>query len=970
MTRLPSSAATIPLQSESDTAYNFFRNRNLNNCRDRNIIDEIEGTTISPPDASGASAGTGGDGIDRSTDTGGPNIDPTGELTPDEEEQTGLDLFGAENNTLNLDSILQQFNFGSSLGISQEQFMSLGKSVLIINSGDFGTSTSILNQNFSLDEPLVLDRIKYFYNSFYSLEPDNNIILYKSKSDARYLFLNRTTQEIVSSDTGQNGLNFPVIKDTIYLLQGDGLKTPEDTVDLPAGISKEQYKAGILTINNQILRSIIEGKKYEGIINYQQKERFSFKQIVPTSNGQPFQFNDDTFRINLPFENTDILKNINLVGASIVDIKDDYNFYIKEYEKIAINSNVNSNERSFPNLYILMDFIEKNNNNSVVLNSLLTNGQHVPLGNPLYILNGIDRTLDVARTSRILLGQKNPVGQYFDDFGRTYDSLKQQNSDLFNTFENKNKNIIFLTDAISRLSIMNEKKNMFPMSVEIKFPTDKSSSITKMFYNSQLMDNLIVLISSLYNTNSLLDKEVVYSEKIMQQNIQQTTNINSQPVNSTFASGTKNIKEYLLNDIIQILMDRPIPQNNSDYLLIGDTNGHFERTSDLLGIINNLRRIMFQGQLMTFLKTNCRNYKEILLGKTAYNETVLYRITKYSQEEGEQELTEIQNYWIPNTIDEDFLTIIDTQIKYQKNYTYKIFAYQIVAGTSYTQEVTPIIDTRESRRSLMKAEVLWQANPKIVEVELLTFNRRIVDSPPLSPEIEFVPYQNIDNKIGLFLNTRVGKEDAEVINILDQDINKTNLYKKDSNNLVSFATDDLIKRFEIMKLDKKPKNYSDFKTGYIKTVQTEPDVNNPLNTVASSFIDDIEPNKKYYYCFRSVDVHENISNPSEIYEVQIINENGMIYPIVKLYEFEKPAFKNSIEMRRFIKIKPQLQHYLVNSEDPVIVNSSTASDAVNTVKLGVSNVGVPWDKPFKLVATSKQTGRKIEIKFKFKYIVE
>ena len=96
----------------------------------------------------------------------------------------------------------------------------------------------------------------------------------------------------------------------------------------------------------------------------------------------------------------------------------------------------------------------------------------------------------------------------------------------------------------------------------------------------------------------------------------------------------------------------------------------------------------------------------------------------------------------------------------------------------------------------------------------------------------------------------------------------------------------------------------------------------------------------------------------------------MIYPIVKLYEFEKPAFKNSIEMRRFIKIKPQLQHYLVNSEDPVIVNSSTASDAVNTVKLGVSNVGVPWDKPFKLVATSKQTGRKIEIKFKFKYIVE
>lgn len=955
------SAAPQTLPSGRNPTYDQFFVRTNLNCRDRNIIRDILDFEIEPSEEeTGETTGQNGD-------TEGPNVDPTGEDTqaerpPDEPTEYNPDPFAVNGQPIDLESVLRQINFGSSLGINQQQFTSIGRSLLVVNSSDFGATTSELNNFFTIEEPLLLDRIKYFYNSFYSLEDNNSLALYKNKTDKSYLLINRAQQQVASNNIGQDGLKFPIFRDTIYFYQDSGLTISENTPQYP-NLSVQN-----VNLQNQIiLNAFVQGTAYTGSINYQQKQNFLFKRLVAdTLFGQePIRFNDDTFIINLPFENTEILENLNLVGTSIVDIKTNYNFYIKEYEKIAISSNTNSNEKSFPNLYILMDFIAKNNNDSVALNTALTNGENLiqgPLGNPLYILNGIDRTLDVTRTSKILLGEKNPVGQYFDDFGRTYNSLKQENLDLFNTFENKNKNIIFLTDAINNLSVMNEKKNMFPMSVEIKIPTDKSSTITKMFYNSQLMDNFIVLVSDLYNSNSFVDKEIVYSEKIIQQNIQQQSVAGVQSINSTYASGRKNIKEYNLSDLFSTLMRQAIPEDDSHYFLIGDTNGNFERSPDLLGIINNLRRIIFQGQFTTFLKTNCRNYLDILSGKTSYSETVIYRIAKYSENQEEP----IQNYWIPNNIDIDYLNVIDTQIKYEKNYTYKIYAYQIVVGTAYTQQE----NLTNLQNGLAGVDVTWQANPKLIEVEILSFDRRIIDSPPLSPEVEFVPYQNIDNKMGIFLNTRVGTEQAEIINILEQDINKTSLYKKDSNNLVTYKTDDLTRRFEIMKLDKKPKNYSDFRAGYIKTIQTEPDINNPNNTVASSFIDDIEPNKKYYYCFRSIDVHEHVSNPSPVYEIEIINENGMVYPIIKTYEFELPKFQNSLEMRRFIKLKPQLQHYLINSEDPTIADSSTASEAINNIKLGISNVGVPWDKPFKLVVTSKQTGRKIEIKFKFKYIVE
>lgn len=68
--------------------------------------------------------------------------------------------------------------------------------------------------------------------------------------------------------------------------------------------------------------------------------------------------------------------------------------------------------------------------------------------------------------------------------------------------------------------------------------------------------------------------------------------------------------------------------------------------------------------------------KILLIGKFSYNETVLYRIAKFiGNSEGNEP---IQNIFIPNMPNLDIVEYIDTQVKYDKRYSYIVYAYQLV----------------------------------------------------------------------------------------------------------------------------------------------------------------------------------------------------------------------------------------------------------------------------------------------------
>ena len=138
----------------------------------------------------------------------------------------------------------------------------------------------------------------------------------------------------------------------------------------------------------------------------------------------------------------------------------------------------------------------------------------------------------------------------------------------------------------------------------------------------------------------------------------------------------------------------------------------------------------------------------------------------------------------------------------------------------------------------------------------------------------------------------------------------------------------------------------------------------------SSYVDDIQPNKKYYYIFRTVDVHGNISNPSPIYEVEIVNENGTIFPLIKTVDLLKVDNREPAKtVRRFLHIIPNTLQTLINEkESDYYDENEEIKESADLVKekvvLGLTEDKV-WNKTFRLKIKSKVTGKVVEIDFKY-----
>jgi hypothetical protein len=829
-----------------------------------------------------------------------------------------------------LDSQTQQPVVPNLLDFKDSPFLGLGRTATIIDRVDYAVPIGNIERDYGIENSLVADHIKNFNGSFYVLDTDSSLRFYKDLSipgltskRRRYISKLDTLNQIGNKAT----------------LERASLETYSFRFDKDLKVKKSQDKS-------RFKNSFILGQSFTGSIINQNKDKFKFEKLI----NENVDLRDNTFSLQMPFENSEMLNTLNLIGTSIIDIKENYNFYIKEYEKIATKSYSNSQENVLPNLYILNAILEEKTEEKDFLASLAKLDGLIESGKD-FLLN---------KSEKIIFGIKDSIGEYFDLFGLNYENLLVNKRSLHNSYKNKLSNIIFLSDATSNLSEINKKKYMFPMSVELSIPADKTTTITRTLMDSDLMDSFLLKLYDLYKNNKFVAKESVMVEQLFTQKIN-PGNQRSEIV-QTFSSKRKSINSVNISDLLEEIKQNPIDLNKSNYTIIGDTTKYMRTNTNSMSFVNGLRNIIFNSKLNTFVKNNYRTYKDVLDGKKCYNETVAYRVSKYEKDSN----IPIQNYWLANNPDLDFLNIVDTQVKYEKEYTYKIFAYQFILGNKIKQKINNSGTSDDNFK--IDVENLPEAN--LIEVELISTIKRVADTPPLSPEILFVPYKGVDNKIGLFLNGRTGEEKLETINILETDQAVTSLYKKNLNNTVLYKSDDISKRFEIMKLEKKPNSYQDFSKGFIKTVSTDIDPATIQSASAAAFIDTIEPNKKYYYCFRAIDIHEKISNPTQIFEVEMVNEKGMVFPIVKNYEFESPAYTGTKEIRRFIKIKPASQHTFLNRETSQIENDTTAEQSLRKIKIGLSDVAVPWGKTFKMVLTSKQTGKKCEFKFKFNYKTE
>jgi hypothetical protein len=98
----------------------------------------------------------------------------------------------------------------------------------------------------------------------------------------------------------------------------------------------------------------------------------------------------------------------------------------------------------------------------------------------------------------------------------------------------------------------------------------------------------------------------------------------------------------------------------------------------------------------------------------------------------------------------------------------------------------------------------------------------------------------------------------------------------------------------------------------------------------------------------------------------MINENGTIYLLKKEYVFGDGTKEISKKFKNIIQIMPSKDQMQINKEFTYDLKpNATSAKQVNLV-LGKTENSV-WGKQFLMRVTSKTTGKKIDVKFKFTY---
>ena len=287
------------------------------------------------------------------------------------------------------------------------------------------------------------------------------------------------------------------------------------------------------------------------------------------------------------------------------------------------------------------------------------------------------------------------------------------------------------------------------------------------------------------------------------------------------------------------------------------------------------------------------------------------------------------------------------------------------------------------------AEVTIDNKPNIraLATPYCALTSAVTDSPPVPPDVVFVPYVGVNNKVMVLFNSNAGEKKERPIILRDSDVTfvieeyfsqyKINITDADLANLqggagtlqkLQYRNDDPIRKYELFRISQKPTSYSDFK-GFTRTAtpiqaQLGPD----KFSTAVAFVDNLTPNKVYWYCARSIDIHNNISNPTYIFEVEMVDNRGQMFLKTKIFSFDSTKYDYTKIGRRFLAVRPRASQtfYDPSASTPGVIGINEAPDPNILGTASTRQTSSVWGKKFKIRVTSKKTRRKIDLNVTFK----
>jgi len=725
--------------------------------------------------------------------------------------------------------------------------------------------------------------------------------------------------------------------------------------------------------------------------------------------------------LEMSFMNTD-------VTTDYATIDSEYNFWSRAYERVLEGTNAVSgdteshsapHETYLPNcaLQLCADTMEEGDTTRNTINQC----------NTYYMFSGQSGCIDQGQSDsqmNSLMETSTGSSAFWNTafpkrleavLADTVTDVNHMSAAYMNTAITKFKNIIIDAEHVNAVGDPEYKRENYPFYVDIQFKTDISTSISDALVECNLMDEFMLWIADRTNAGSPTSR--VYYEATSKWDFEETDNASGIELAGDRLTVFKTERTTLeMDEFITWL--GAVQGTSSDFHYFSTSpSDSSEALSSCDYMKNKLYAMIFEGKLQTVADQWGHSSMEDCWDSTpSYSDTVAYRIAKYD----EAGTTLIQNIYLPNTSELDLMQYIDTQVRYGQKYTYRIYAYQAAnvteykrtstelafagpdgaAPAAYTSYISPASITTGPATSYLpdgtsladlapylEMEYRFRNKISIIEVPLYAQKVKILDSAPLPPEAYIIPLKDSTEQIHIMLNNRTGRQWATPINILGDSDADMHTAQAEAQRLVPgdemlFESEERPDTFQVFRMETQPTDWTDFEP-YLH-LQLQPSltpvdemIRKPqasygtnLYSHAVAVWDTLEANTKYYYTFRTIDVHGFISNPTEIYQVELVNNDGTTYLLVEAVDFAPKVPKQKERtFTRYLKVAPRITQVIIDqSIDGTrgeFAPDLSGWDAIdNNMDLGVQDQTV-WGKKFRFTIRSKKTGREIHMYAEF-----
>jgi hypothetical protein len=588
-------------------------------------------------------------------------------------------------------------------------------------------------------------------------------------------------------------------------------------------------------------------------------------------------------------------------NTNYYDINPQYNYYIENYEN-TFNENF-SYLNLLPNYYALNSYLINDNGNST---------SHLSLGQQVVV-------------TKKTVGSK----EYFNNFAKVIKS--NSNNSQFLTTYSSNFNS-FLIDTTTNKTKQVSTEN-FPYVNTIKFSNIETSISNYLIENGLDFLSLNNSYSSFY---SLATPQTLFIKQITNTTKQEDSNGEFVDVNGVRYNNIYSNK--LESSSIQNIAYADVFDFNSTTQPYGfkiKTNSAFvfeNNLSNLQGVQNIFKSIKLNNYFYN-LYDKYNDYETVKNLNILISDPICYFVEKLNNNNS---LLQTAGLVVEN---DNELVFNDTQTAYNKLTNYNVYSADVVPEIELNFNNINIIDNLS-----LNLDTITTIKPKIYKNLIFSTTSKIIDSPPIAPTIRFVTYQNISTKLSLFFNTSIASIRENAIKILasdQQQIDNLQLLQKIKDGKIKYESDDSLSTVQIFRTTTRPYSYLDFSNSLLEEVSFN-------NFSSTSYLMDVQENTKYYMTFRGIDVHGLVSNPTEVFELEIINNNGAVYSVVNTINFDnKINYNLNKNFRKYLNIKPSFDYSQINLFEN------------DEIKYG--NDDKLWKQKFKIRITSKKSGKAFDV---------